>query len=72
MLTGLIQEGKRRQFIENYVTYKFFFSAGGPQPDNREGNEFCLAVLNNFYDNEGIAFHDIACYHRKPVICEAS
>merc|ERR1711936_431620 len=35
---------------------------GRPQPDNREGNEFCLGVLNNF--------HDIACHHRKPVICE--
>ena len=23
------------------------------QPDNREGNESCLAVLNNFY-NDGV------------------
>ena len=27
--------------------------AGRPQPDNREGNESCLAVLNNFY-NDGV------------------
>lgn len=39
------------------------------QPDNREGNEFCLGVLNNFY-GDGVKYHDIACHHRKPVICE--
>lgn len=44
--------------------------AGRPQPDNREGNERCLGVLNNFYQ-DGVKFHDIACHHRKPVICEA-
>jgi len=44
--------------------------ANRPQPDNRDGNENCLAVLNNFY-NDGIRFHDVACHHRKPVICEA-
>lgn len=27
--------------------------AGRKQPDNREGDETCLAVLNNFY-NDGI------------------
>jgi len=41
-----------------------------PQPDNREGNEFCLAVLNNFY-NDGVRFHDVACHHNKPIICES-
>ena len=41
-----------------------------PQPDNREGDEFCLAVLNDFYD-DGVTFHDIACHHEKPVICES-
>ncbi|XP_053635134.2 pulmonary surfactant-associated protein D-like [Cherax quadricarinatus] len=41
-----------------------------PQPDNREGGqENCLAVLNNFY-NDGIKWHDVACHHVKPVICE--
>ena len=45
---------------------------GYPQPDNREGNEYCLAVLNNHYKyNDGIRWHDIACHHRKPFICEA-
>jgi len=39
------------------------------QPDNREGNEFCMGVLNNFYQ-DGIKFHDISCHHKKPVICE--
>jgi len=42
---------------------------GVAQPDNREGNESCLAVLNNFY-NDGVRFHDVSCGHRKPVICE--
>ncbi|XP_042235050.1 C-type lectin galactose-binding isoform-like [Homarus americanus] len=43
---------------------------GYPQPDNREdGKEFCLAVLNNFYQ-DGIRWHDVACHHEKPIICE--
>ena len=41
-----------------------------PQPDNREGDEVCLAVLNNFY-GDGIRFHDMSCHHKKPVICQA-
>lgn len=45
-----------------------------PQPDNAEftvnrKNESCLGVLHNVYD-DGIKFHDVACYHRKPFICE--
>nr|XP_045605158.1 collectin-12-like [Procambarus clarkii] len=44
---------------------------GQPQPDNREGNEDCLGVLKNVY-NDGIKWHDIACHHVKPVICEAA
>jgi len=44
--------------------------ANRPQPDNRERNENCLAVLNNFY-NDGVRFHDVSCHHKKPVICEA-
>ena len=54
----------------NNVAWSRTGGAGRPQPDNREGNEFCLAVLNNFY-NDGVVFHDVACHHRKPVICEA-
>lgn len=47
---------------------------GVPQPDNREqlqngAPENCLAVLNNFY-GDGIHWHDVACHHRKPFVCE--
>ncbi|KRT82365.1 C-type lectin, partial [Oryctes borbonicus] len=46
------------------------------QPDNAEFDingttESCLSILNNVY-NDGIAWHDVACYHEKPVICEDS
>jgi len=45
-----------------------------PQPDNAEFSinktpESCLGVLNNLYE-DGIKWHDIACYHPKPFICE--
>ena len=46
-----------------------------PQPDNRNHDqdgaedEICLAVLNNFY-NDNIKWHDVACHHKKPTICE--
>jgi len=49
--------------------------AGRPQPDNREqvqqggDEEACMAVLNNFY-GDGIKWHDVACHHEKPIICE--
>lgn len=40
------------------------------QPDNRESpqgfEESCLSILNNFY-NDGLKWHDIACYHRKVI-----
>ncbi|KAK7864419.1 hypothetical protein R5R35_000460 [Gryllus longicercus] len=47
-----------------------------PQPDNREflqggASENCLAILNNFY-NDGVHWHDVACHHRKPWVCEES
>ncbi|KAK6633217.1 hypothetical protein RUM44_003818 [Polyplax serrata] len=47
-----------------------------PQPDNREfhqggAKETCLAILNNFY-GDGIHWHDVACHHRKPIVCEES
>jgi len=54
----------------NNVNWSNTGGANRPQPDNREGNEFCLAVLNNFY-NDGVRFHDVSCRHRKPIICEA-
>lgn len=46
------------------------------QPDNREfgengTDEACIAILNNFYQ-DGIVWHDVACHHVKPWICEDS
>nr|XP_053651968.1 loricrin-like isoform X1 [Cherax quadricarinatus] len=47
------------------------FVPGRPQPDNEEdNNEQCLSVLNRFYDNDGITWHDVGCHHLKPIICE--
>ncbi|XP_069193552.1 C-type lectin mannose-binding isoform-like, partial [Procambarus clarkii] len=43
---------------------------GLPQPDNDKGNEDCLAVLNNLY-NDGVTWHDSSCFHLRRVICEA-
>jgi len=54
----------------NDVNWSNTGGAKRPQPDNREGDEFCLAVLNNFYA-DGIRFHDVSCHHRKPIICES-
>jgi hypothetical protein len=34
-------------------------------------DEACLAVLNNKYD-DGIQWHDVACYFRSKIICEDS
>ncbi|KAK8726990.1 hypothetical protein OTU49_009867 [Cherax quadricarinatus] len=50
--------------------------SGRPQPDNREftetrTDESCIAILNNFY-NDGIVWHDVACHHVKPWVCEDS
>ena len=38
----------------------------GPQP---EGNGDCLAILNNVYQYR-VKYHDVACHHKKPTICE--
>ncbi|XP_063601231.1 uncharacterized protein LOC134777325 isoform X2 [Penaeus indicus] len=50
--------------------------SGQRQPDNREfsetgTDEACIAILNNFY-NDGIKWHDVACHHVKPWVCEDS
>jgi len=47
---------------------------GVAQPDDREhrqggDEEACMAVLNDFY-GDGIKWHDVACHHEKPIICE--
>jgi len=49
---------------------------GAPQPDNAEydinkTSEPCLGLLNGIY-NDGVKWHDIACYHTKPTFCEDS
>jgi len=46
------------------------------QPDNAEfdingSTEACMGLLNDIYD-DGVKWHDIACYHTKPFICEDS
>ena len=49
---GPILEGKFGNLVGIRKCYfNIFFSAGRAQPDNREGDENCLAVLNNFYDD---------------------
>ena len=47
----------------------FAFRAKKRQPDNREGGESCMAVLNNFY-GDGVKWHDVGCNHEKPIVCE--
>ncbi|XP_047471522.1 uncharacterized protein LOC125026960 [Penaeus chinensis] len=56
---------------EEFVGLNWSHTGGNhrPQPDNREGNEHCLGVLNDFYD-DGVKWHDIACHHDKAIICE--
>ena len=64
-----------RNFTERLYLFTFRFRPPRPQPDNREqvqqngGEEACLAVLNNFY-GDGIKWHDVACHHEKPIVCE--
>lgn len=64
--------GKREGYIRGQ---RFWSPTGGkkpepePQPDNRDGNEICIGVLNNFYA-DGVKWHDVSCHHRKPTICE--
>merc|ERR1712226_1315213 len=46
------------------------------QPDNAEFDingsvEACMGILNDIYQ-DGIKWHDIACYHTKPYVCEDS
>ncbi len=62
--------------IPNLILTSFLrFNPPRVQPDNREqiqdrgDSESCLAVLNNFY-GDGVKWHDVACKHEKPIICE--
>ena len=63
-----------------------FAGSRGPQPDGLN-SEHCLAILNNVYqvrlillrkiginfcnDQDGVKYHDVACDHTKPTVCEA-
>ncbi|KAF0292150.1 Asialoglycoprotein receptor 2 [Amphibalanus amphitrite] len=40
-----------------------------PQPDNAEGFEDCIAVLNDLY-GDGVAWHDEQCSYRHHFVCE--
>ena len=57
----------------HFIFYRF--NPPRRQPDNREATqqggeeEACMAVLNNFY-GDGIKWHDVACHHEKPIVCE--
>lgn len=58
----------------NYVPWSQTGYFKEPQPDDAEFDingmhESCLAVLYNVY-KDGIQWHDVACYHKKPLICE--
>ncbi|XP_071535615.1 L-selectin-like [Panulirus ornatus] len=45
--------------------------AGTQQPDNREGNEACLGILNNKF-GDGVTWHDLNCNQHNIWICEDS
>lgn len=81
---GIVDHAQKTVFWSNPAAQPVAFSnsvhwshTGGaklPQPDNRaqgeEGiPEACLGILNNFYA-DGIKWHDVACYHKKPTVCE--
>merc|ERR1711973_548319 len=70
---GSVNHGRRTVSWPNGATSTPDWSSTGgdrrPQPDNRVGNENCAAILNNFY-GDGIKFHDVACHHTKPALCE--
>jgi len=82
---GIVDHSQRTVFWSNGRANPVPFSAsahwshtGGanlPQPDNRAAGEnpphqeTCLAILNNFYA-DGIKWHDVACHHKKPTVCE--
>lgn len=40
------------------------------QPDNAQGNEYCMAMLNNHFDNDGIVWHDVPCHEKKSFVCQ--
>jgi len=81
---GIVDHAQEKVFWANsgaavvpFAESQHWSHTGGaklPQPDNRafgeEGiAETCLGILNNFYA-DGIKWHDVACHHKKPTVCE--
>ena len=63
------------KFIRIYLII-IFSGKNVAQPDNAEFDinesvEACMGILNDIYE-DGIKWHDIACYHTKPFVCEDS
>ncbi|XP_045612377.2 uncharacterized protein [Procambarus clarkii] len=54
----------------SYTNWSRTGRRGVPQPDNTDGNEDCLAVFNNHF-NDGVVWHDSSCFLQRRVICEA-
>jgi len=74
-LVGWSNPSSRTIRFSDSVHWSHTGGAGLPQPDNRAAGEnppseeSCLAILNNFYA-DGIKWHDVACHHKKPTVCE--
>ena len=76
LIVNLGQEQVEHESLTDEADSVFIGHLKIPQPDNAEedingSRESCLGLLNNIY-NDGIKWHDIACYHPKPFMCEDS
>merc|ERR1712150_67773 len=56
--------GDRIKFNEEVAVIQTEFDINGSV-------EACMGLLNDIYE-DGVKWHDIACYHTKPFICEES
>jgi len=62
---GQVNHGARSvSWPSGRTTTQHNWSSG--QPNNAEGNENCLAIIVKGRPG----FNDVACHHRKPVICQ--
>ncbi|XP_037077012.1 uncharacterized protein LOC119098190 [Pollicipes pollicipes] len=61
--------GNGRLVSEGFTNWSPTGGDGFPQPDDREGPEDCLAVINNAY-GDGVVWHDILCSREKHFVCE--
>ena len=74
-----MQHKERSRHEDAALTLILFPDHPVPQPDNAEyllnpslaTVEACLAIHNNWYD-DGLTWHDAACFRKKPFICEDS